>query len=197
MISQQFTTRRNRSWQKSEVATMLSGIHGKSNSRRVWNVDYAWIFRRPWIVALFTNPRHGWSCAGVLINQNTILTAAHCVANTGIKEIKAVVGVHTILGKLNPLNYYTISAIHRHPKYEKCCKNDLAILKLTKPVMYGPRINAVCLPFHPYATISTGRGELVNRTGVIIGWGDSSHNTLTNMIKSFTLQQGLLLFDSK
>ena len=32
--------------------------------------------------------------------------------------------------------------------------------------------------------------DLINRTGVIIGWGDSSRNGLRNMIKSFTLQQG-------
>lgn len=106
--------------------------------------------------------------------------------------MKAVIGVHTILGKLNPLNYYSIRSVHRHPKYEKCCKYDLAILKLNKPVLYGPRINSVCLPFEPYATIDHGK-ELVNQSGVIIGWGDSSHNALTNMIKSFTLQQGLSL----
>jgi hypothetical protein len=32
--------------------------------------------------------------------------------------------------------------------------------------------------------------EWINRTGVIIGWGDSSHHSLTNMINSFTLKQG-------
>ena len=103
--------------------------------------------------------------------------------------MKAIIGVHTIMGKLNPLNYYSISAIHRHPKFEKCCKYDLAVLKLSKSVFYGPRINSVCLPFQPNVTIDSGR-ELINRTGVIIGWGDSSENSVTNMLKSFTLQQG-------
>ena len=141
------------------------------------------------MVSLFTNPRHGWSCAGVLINEDTIITAAHCLTDTTASEMKAVIGVHTILGKLNPLNYYSISAIHRHPKFDKCCKNDIAVLKLSKRVLYGPKINAVCLPYQPYATIDNGR-ELINRTGVIIGWGDSSQNSISNMFKSFTLQQG-------
>jgi hypothetical protein len=87
------------------------------------------------------------------------------------------------------MNYYTVKTIHRHPNYENCCKNDVAVLKLSKPVLYGPKINAVCLPFQPYAIVDHGR-ELINRTGVIIGWGDSSHNAVTNMFKSFTLQQG-------
>ena len=125
----------------------------------------------------------------MLINENTVLTAAHCLTQTSASEMKAIVGVHTILGKMNPMNYYTVSAIHRHPQFAKCCQNDLAVLKLAKPVMYGPRINAACLPFQPYATIDQGR-DLINRTAVIIGWGDSSHNSVTNMFKSFTLQQG-------
>jgi V8-like Glu-specific endopeptidase len=144
------------------------------------------------MVALFTNSHYGWSCAGVLINENTILTAAHCLLHTTAKEMKAIIGVHTILGKLNPLNYYSIQSIHRHPNFENCCKNDIAILKLTKPVLYGPKINSVCLPFQPYLSIENDR-ELINRTGVIIGWGDSSQDGLTNMIKSFTLQQGEMI----
>jgi V8-like Glu-specific endopeptidase len=148
------------------------------------------------MVSLFTGPRHGWSCAGVLINENTVITAAHCLTHTTASDMKAIIGVHTILGKLNPLNYYAIQAIHRHPKFESCCKNDIAVLKLTKSVLYGPKINSVCLPFQPYATVDHGR-ELINRTGVIIGWGDSSQNSVTNMFKSFTLQQGKRSMDSK
>ncbi|CAF0822483.1 unnamed protein product [Adineta steineri] len=167
-------------------ATVVSKIKGGNDA--IW---HTW----PWMVSLFTSPRQGWSCAGVLINENTVLTAAHCLTHTSAGEMKAIIGVHTILGKLNPLNYYSISAIHRHPKFENCCKNDLAILKLSKPVLYGPKINSVCLPFQPYANISQGR-ELVNRTGIIIGWGDSSQNTITNMVKSFTLQQAdVRIFD--
>jgi V8-like Glu-specific endopeptidase len=148
------------------------------------------------MVSLFTNPRQGWSCAGVLINENTILTAAHCLLQTSVNEMKAIIGVHTLLGKLNPLNYYSIKSIHQHPNFENCCKNDLAIIKLTKPVLYGPKINSVCLPFAPYLSIENDR-ELINRTGVIIGWGDSSQNGLTNMIKSFTLQQGKNIFPNR
>jgi V8-like Glu-specific endopeptidase len=149
------------------------------------------------MVSLYTNARHGWSCAGVLVNENTILTAAHCLTHTTASEMKAIIGVHTILGKLNPLNYYSISEIHRHPKFDKCCKNDIAVLKLSKPVFYGPKINSVCLPFHPYAHIDHGQ-NLINHTGVIIGWGDSSQNSLTNMFKSFTLQQGMfIVIDSR
>jgi V8-like Glu-specific endopeptidase len=169
---------------------MLFGIHGK---RKASFNPYLFIFRnkRPWMVALFTNPRHGWSCAGVLINENTIITAAHCLLHTTANEMKAIIGVHTLLGKLNPLNYYSIKSIHRHPKFENCCKNDLAIIKLTKSVLYGPKINSVCLPFQHYLANENDR-ELTNRTGVIIGWGDSSQNGLENLMKSFTLQQGEL-----
>ena len=146
-------------------------------------------YERPWIVALFTYPGRGWSCAGVLVNENTILTAAHCVVHTTANEIKAIIGVHTILGKLNPLNYYSIKSIHRHPKFENCCKNDLAVIKLKKSVLYGGKINAACLPFQVNLSISNDR-NLINRTGVIIGWGDSSRDDFKNVLNSFALQQG-------
>lgn len=141
------------------------------------------------MVALFTNPRKGWHCAGVLINENTILTAAHCLADGKAGEMKAIIGVHTILGKLNPLNYYSIESIHQHPDYERCCKNDLAILKLSKPVLFGPKINSVCLPFR-LGSDQDKHQSFTNRTGVIIGWGDSSNDGLVNLINSFTLKQG-------
>ncbi|CAF1323227.1 unnamed protein product [Adineta steineri] len=160
-------------------ANIISKIKGGDDA--IW---HTW----PWMVSLFTNPRHGWSCAGVLVNEDTILTAAHCLIHTTATEIKAIIGVHTILGKLNPLNYRSVKSIHRHPNFENCCKNDLAVIKLTKPVLYGPKINSVCLPFQPYLSIGNDQ-ELINRTGVIIGWGDSSQNSLKNIIKSFTLQQ--------
>ena len=174
---------------------MRFGTRGKIWSVFPFSTHQCWFsvsFRpncRPWVVSLLTSVRQGWSCAGVLINENTVLTAAHCLTQTTASEMKAIIGVHTILGKMNPLNYHTVAAIHRHPKFEKCCKNDLAILKLAKPVMFGPRINAACFPFQPYAIIDQGR-ELINRTAVIIGWGDSSQNAVTNMFKSFILQQG-------
>lgn len=145
---------------------------------------------------MFTSPRHGWSCAGVLVNENTVLTAGHCLTNAKVGEIKAIIGVHTILGKLNPMNYYSISAIHLHSDYKPCCKNDIAVLKLSKPVLYGPRINSVCLPFEPFATIAHGRA-LINSTGVIIGWGDSSQNVVKNTVNSLILQQGKLIFYSE
>jgi hypothetical protein len=180
---------------------MPFGIHGKKSrdksSIHVYSCTSILFharrsIRRPWMVALFRNPRHGWSCAGVLVNENTILTAAHCVLHVNAGEMKAIIGVHTLWGKLNPMNYYSIKSIHRHPNYENCCQNDLAVIKLTKSVLYGPKINSVCLPFQPYLSRDNAQQQLINRTGIIIGWGDSSHNGFTNMIKSFTLQQGEL-----
>lgn len=170
---------------------MLFGIPG--NFKSLHKTRHYHSYFRPWMVSLFTSPRHGWSCAGVLVNENTVITAAHCLTHTTAEDMKAIIGVHTILGKLNPMNYYSVKSIHRHPSFVNCCKNDIAVLKLSKSVLYGPKINAVCLPFEPYATIDQGR-DLINRTGVIIGWGDSSHNSVTNMFKSFTLQQGKILF---
>ncbi|CAF4520329.1 unnamed protein product, partial [Rotaria magnacalcarata] len=49
-------------------AKIVSKIKGGDDA--IW---HTW----PWMVALSTNPSQGWSCAGVLVNEDTILTAAH------------------------------------------------------------------------------------------------------------------------
>lgn len=141
------------------------------------------------MVALFRNIHETWSCAGVLVNEDTILTAAHCLFGRTPNEIKAIIGVQTVLGKYNPSNHYTIKSIHRHPDFENCCKNDIAVIKLEKSVLYGPKINSVCLPFNESFSIENEH-DLVNRTATIIGWGESSKFVIKNFLKSFALQQG-------
>ncbi|CAF3351968.1 unnamed protein product [Rotaria socialis] len=169
-------------------AKIVSKIKGGDDA--IW---HTW----PWMVALSTKPSQSWMCAGVLVNEDTILTAAHCVFNRTANEIKAIIGVHTILGKLNPFNYYSIKSIYRHPDFEDCCKNDLAVIKLKKRVLYGPKINSVCLPFSQEFTVDNDQ-NLINRTGVIIGWGETSQNAMTNFIKSSSLQQAdVLIFDNE
>ena len=112
----------------------------------------------PWQVSLQyrSKPR----CGGVLIDQTTIITAAHC-----IKFLK-----NTLQFDLNPHNYkivfgskyrfpkkddfiLTVSQIIPYPEYINTgnnVENDIAILKVPwkHRITYNYQIRRICLPPH-------------------------------------------------
>ncbi|XP_052034903.1 kallikrein-10 [Apodemus sylvaticus] len=100
----------------------------------------------PWQVSLFHNLQ--FQCTGVLVDQNWVLTAAHCWRN---KSLKALIGGDQFQkGQLRS----TESPVF-HPKYQPCSgpilpqhseEHDLMLLKLSSPVMLTSSANPVRLP---------------------------------------------------
>lgn len=84
----------------------------------------------------------GSDCTGVIVNQTTILTAAHCVTrtrtneNTLVESKKAYIYFGADISKLKTVKYQIASSIIVHPKYKNSTWHnyDLAILKLDQPI---------------------------------------------------------------
>ncbi|KAF7246935.1 Transmembrane protease serine 12 [Varanus komodoensis] len=87
-------------------------------------------------------------CGGSLINNNSVLTAAHCIKEKLKPEIwKAVIGLHHLYLHESHTVQSRVRAIMIHSKFnKKTLENDVALFKLSKPVIYNDYIQPICLP---------------------------------------------------
>ncbi|UJR24855.1 hypothetical protein I4U23_006224 [Adineta vaga] len=120
----------------------------------------------PWIVSIRIYNIH--ICAGSLINNEWILTAAHCLLGT--TDVTINIGVHDVSAH-SPI-IRTIKKEYRHPDYVPPPEfiNDIALLHLSSPVdltLSGVNPGVPCLP-----TQSSDMNYPIPDTRLsVIGWG--------------------------
>uniref|UniRef100_A0ABM5FNM6 Transmembrane protease serine 12 isoform X1 n=1 Tax=Pogona vitticeps TaxID=103695 RepID=A0ABM5FNM6_9SAUR len=140
----------------------------------------------PWQVSLqvfFRSVGYRHICGGSLINNNSVLTAAHCIRNYVNPDIwRAVIGLHNLYKAHSYTAKYQIRAIVVHSDFEfGTFDNDIALFKLIKSVKYNDFIQPVCLPntyLHLTAkipcfisgwgrTTESGKGEQILQEGQV------------------------------
>ncbi|XP_011309599.1 uncharacterized protein [Fopius arisanus] len=116
----------------------------------------------PWQVALYKEG--DYQCGGALINDKWVLSAAHCFYHTQNEYWVARIGA-TRKGnfpspheQILPLDYVIL-----HPEYvDNGYINDVAMLRLEKPVTFSDYVRPICLP----------DGEPKSGTScTVTGWG--------------------------
>ncbi|KAM8977459.1 coagulation factor VII-like [Pelodytes ibericus] len=122
----------------------------------------------PWQAAIFQVKT--LICGGSLVAPNWIVTAAHCVRSTTANKITVVLGEHKLSQLEGTEQERNVSKIIVHENYigkKFNYDNDIALLKLDRPVNYTDFVVPLCLPERLFAV----RELLSIRYSTVSGWG--------------------------
>lgn len=134
---------------------------------RIVNGTDARIEDYPFIISL-RGGSGGHSCGGSILNSLWILTAAHCVDYTTPLSQTIQVGRSDISRDVDE-SIYQIEDVVIHPGYNPADSyiDDIALLKLRKPLEFNERVQPVRLPKR-FSEIDT---TTPNHVVTLIGWG--------------------------
>ncbi|XP_053735144.1 uncharacterized protein LOC128767227 [Synchiropus splendidus] len=97
----------------------------------------------PW-QALILNEKHKGFCGGTILNEYIILTAAHCMDRAKYFYVK--LGEFDVLVDHGHEATHQVEKIIRHNGFSTTYENDIALIKLTKPIKFSRYILPACLP---------------------------------------------------
>ncbi|XP_077633620.1 inactive serine protease PAMR1 [Crocuta crocuta] len=93
-------------------------------------------------------------CSGALVNERTVVVAAHCVTDLGKVTMIKTADLRVVLGKFyrdddrdeKTIQSLRISAVILHPNYDPILLDtDIAVLKLLDKARVSTRVQPVCL----------------------------------------------------
>nr|XP_040036681.1 coagulation factor IXb isoform X2 [Gasterosteus aculeatus aculeatus] len=131
----------------------------------------------PWQVALMsrsdTLQREGVFCGGSLISELWVITAAHCLVptNPNLEDFFVRVGEHDVSQAEGSEQDHEVAEKHMHHLYDtakSAYDNDIALLKLAKPVVLSNRRRPICLGLKDF----TENLSRESSTSLVSGWGN-------------------------
>ncbi|XP_043284206.1 atrial natriuretic peptide-converting enzyme isoform X2 [Venturia canescens] len=149
----------------------------------------------PFLAALLGGPEQVFYCAGVLIADQWVLTASHCVGNFSHSEVSdwtIQLGItrrhaHSYLGEK-----LKVKRVVPHPNYNlgAAHDNDVALFQLAERVNFHDHLRPVCLP-KPETDLAPGT------LCTVIGWGkkedtdESEYEPAVNEVRVPVLERAL------
>lgn len=124
----------------------------------------------PWVASIYKNGV--FHCGGVLINEMWILTAAHCVDRFWVFYYEIQTGILRRFS-YSPMEQtrWAAAAIPHEDYNKKTLKNDIALMKLSKPVRFNRYVRPICLPSETTAGEDYLQGPKPNTVCITVGWG--------------------------
>ena len=169
-------------------------VCGQDPNKRIVGGQLTELRQFPWLVLLeYQKPDgRGFQCGGSLINEKYIVTAAHCVINIprSWQLISVRLGEHDLDNDpdcedadrpgfedcaASPIDI-PVGEIITHPNYkarEVSKPNDIALIRLSRPVTYSKSISPICLPTK--SQFLNNRYDGVNM--MVAGWGRTENSS--------------------
>ncbi|XP_021913642.1 serine proteinase stubble-like isoform X3 [Zootermopsis nevadensis] len=145
----------------------------------------------PWHAALYLYMRRDirYRCGGSLIGIKTVITAAHCVTKNDKQLAPGDIIVY--LGRYNLRNLNEEGSQNRdvtkvtvHPSYNATSTvGDIAVLTLSTSVEVTVTVRPVCL----WDQENINPAYLVNKEGLVVGWGLNEYDEPTETLKMVTM----------
>ncbi|XP_031770069.2 CLIP domain-containing serine protease HP8-like isoform X2 [Galleria mellonella] len=159
---------------------------GDSAADRIIGGVNAALGQFPWIARLgYTHEDDlDWLCGGVLVSDQHVITAAHCLlsADDGYELSSVRLGEHNTETnpdcQINvcapPVQDRKVKSIKNHPLFNKpAFHNDIAIIELESPVELNDYVAPICLLRSREQVADLQIGELVT----VAGWGKMNMTT--------------------
>ncbi|XP_013883985.1 chymotrypsin A [Austrofundulus limnaeus] len=125
-------------------------------------VPHSW----PWQVSLQDYTGFHF-CGGSLINENWVVTAAHCDVKI---SHRVILGEHDRSSNAEPIQTMAVGKVFKHPQYNGyTINNDILLIKLASPAELNMRVSPVCVA----ETTDNFPGGM---TCVTSGWGLTKYN---------------------
>ncbi|CAK1579268.1 unnamed protein product [Parnassius mnemosyne] len=150
----------------SQIKNCSCECNGSSQENRIVGGTPASANRYPWMARIVYDGQ--FHCGASLLTKEYVLTAAHCVRKLKRSKIRVILGDHdqTITTESAAI-MRAVNAIVRHRSFDAdSYNNDIALLKLRKPVNFSKIIKPVCLP--------AAGTEPAGKEGIVVGWGRTS-----------------------
>ncbi|KAM9753387.1 LOW QUALITY PROTEIN: ovochymase-2 [Menidia menidia] len=121
----------------------------------------------PWLVSLQKRGSH--FCAGAILTERWILTAAHCVASMSkesLGEVRVLAGEFDLRARDKEEQVFLVKSVTAHEKYRRVLpmNYDIALVELDQHIRMGTRVQPLCLPL-------AEESSLPQTPCLVAGWG--------------------------